>query len=98
MSDKCKYEPCNNEPLPYPRYEGYCSQQCMDADEIHQLEIKLEKAERENAELIRQNEDYDQLGLEVLKMKKTILHLCNCYDGNYAKALDDIADFIRGSK
>ena len=30
----------------------------------------IEKAERENAELLKQNEDYDKLGLEVLELKR----------------------------
>ena len=61
---------------------------------------KRYQAERENAELIRQNEDYDQLGLEVLELKRErdkykdfLLHLY----GNQ-QDLDDILSKFEAMK
>ena len=68
---KCKYEPWRNEPLPYPRYEGYCSEQCMTADYVHGLETELEGLREENAKLKKAlSNKYDYSHVMLANMRK----------------------------
>lgn len=39
----CKRPCCTLEALPYPRYEGYCSNECRDTDEYEQEIATLTK-------------------------------------------------------
>ena len=70
MSDKCRYEPCDNAPLPYPRYEGYCSEQCMTADEMYHLETENDELKAKLAEVEEERDGLTKWRIEAVPYVK----------------------------